>query len=139
MEWAVIDRAGTERAWGEDWTYVVTQTETGVQLTRFGAERGVLLTAVAEVMRNLIVFPLGRGPGRPGGEPELAALVESAKTWAERFETGGGLHWPTGGVSPDRIDGRTGPTLRDMTRRAPARAFLGEKPCSDPSCECHDG
>jgi hypothetical protein len=26
----------------------------------------------------------------------------------------------------------------EVKRRAPARAFLGEKPCQDPGCECHD-
>jgi hypothetical protein len=25
-----------------------------------------------------------------------------------------------------------------VPRRAPHRAFLGEKPCGDPDCECHD-
>jgi hypothetical protein len=91
MDWGIMDRAGTERAWGADWTYVVTRTETCVHLARFPAESAVLLLAVAAVMRNVIVFPLGRGPGRPGGEPEMAALVASAKTYAERFEAGEGL------------------------------------------------
>jgi hypothetical protein len=44
-----------------------------------------------EAARNVVVFPLGRGPGRPGGEPEMAALMEAAKTWAERFEAGESL------------------------------------------------
>jgi hypothetical protein len=78
MDWTVLDRVGTEYAWGADWTYMVTRTEASVQLARFPAEPAIPLPAVAAVMRNIIVFPLGRGPGRPGMEPELAVLAESA-------------------------------------------------------------
>jgi signal recognition particle GTPase len=40
---------------------------------------------------------MGRGPGRPGGAPEVAAHMEVAKLFAERFEAGEDLdgyqHW----------------------------------------------
>jgi hypothetical protein len=56
-----------------------------------------VLDVTEQASRNTIVFPMGRGPGRPGMEPELAALVETAKTYAERFEAGhdidGYPHW----------------------------------------------
>lgn len=63
----------------------------GVRLSRFSIAAGTqgLSSVVArESAVNVIVFPLGRGPGRPAGEPELAALTETAKGYAERFEAG---------------------------------------------------
>jgi hypothetical protein len=79
-------------AYGVSWGYLVLRSETDVRLSRFSIElaaRDLSAGVAAEVMRNVIVFPLGRGPGRPGGEPELNALMESAKAFAERYEDGG--------------------------------------------------
>ena len=92
MDWAT----GKDKvfAYGSEHGYLVIRSETDVRLSRFSVElaAGNLTAAVAaETMRNMIVFPLGRGPGRPGGEPELNALVESAKVWAERYEAGESL------------------------------------------------
>lgn len=81
-------------AYGSEHGYLVLRSETDVRLSRFSIElaaRDLSAGVAAEVMRNVIVFPLGRGPGRPGGEPELAALMESAKSWAERYEGGEAL------------------------------------------------
>jgi hypothetical protein len=81
-------------AYGSEHGYLVLRGETDVRLSRFSVElaAGNLTAAVAaETMRNVIVFPLGRGPGRPGGEPELNALTESAKVYAERYEVGESL------------------------------------------------
>jgi hypothetical protein len=78
-------------AYGSEHGYLVIREETGVRLTRFriaaGAD-GLAAVVALEAARNLIFFPLGRGPGRPGGEPELDALAESAKMYAEKFEGG---------------------------------------------------
>lgn len=97
MQWNRMDKQ-SEYAMGEDATYVVTRGQTEVRLTRFS--HGILLNAVVEAARNVIVLPLGRGPGRPGGGPELAALVSSAKVFAEGFEAGESLadypHWRHG-------------------------------------------
>jgi hypothetical protein len=81
-------------AYGVSWGYLVVRGETEVRLSRFAVAlvASNLTAAVAsEAVRNVIVFPLGRGPGRPGGEPELDALVTSAKVYAERFESGESL------------------------------------------------
>jgi len=81
-------------AYGIEHGYLVLRSETDVRLSRFSIElaaRDLSAAVAAEVMRNVIVFPLGRGPGRPGMEPELNALTESAKTFAERFEAGESL------------------------------------------------
>jgi hypothetical protein len=79
-------------AYGRTHGYMAVRSETDVRLTRFNilvANSGLAARLVLGVTRTMIVFPLGRGPGRPGGEPELNALLESAKTFAERFEAGG--------------------------------------------------
>lgn len=109
-------------AYGSEHGYLVIREETGVRLTRFriaaGAD-GLAAVVALEAARNLIFLPLGRGPGRPGGDPELAALIESAKTIAERFESGedpeftgwqhatervrAGLHDPYAGPRPFRL------------------------------------
>jgi hypothetical protein len=81
-------------AYGHEHGYLVIREETGVRLTRFriaaGAD-GLAAVVALEAARNVIIFPLGRGPGRPGGEPELDALAESAKMFAEKFEGGADL------------------------------------------------
>jgi hypothetical protein len=99
MDW-MTGRDGLKFAYGARWGYQVIRSETEVRLTRFSvASVAANLCAVVarEAASNVIVFPLGRGPGRPGGEPELAALAESAKVYAERYEAGESLpgypHW----------------------------------------------
>ena len=97
MEWNYLADASGIIAPGDRNVYLVTWDcsggdVTGVRLTRYLARPNPSAFAVAqEAARNVIVFPLGRGPGRPGGEPELAALAESAKTFAERYEAGESL------------------------------------------------
>jgi hypothetical protein len=62
---------------------------TSVRLTRWHGADGLFPALVAdEASRNVIVFPLGRGPGRPAMEPEVAGLMSTARGYAERFEAG---------------------------------------------------
>jgi hypothetical protein len=78
-------------AYGREHGYLVAREEAGVRLARFSiarVETGAAVAAVGEAVRSVLVFPLVRGPGRPGGEPELDALMETAKTYAETFEAG---------------------------------------------------
>jgi hypothetical protein len=91
MNWYPIGASRGEHGWGDETTYLVTVLEHEVRLSRFRSPGTSPLDMAVEAARNVIVFPLGRGPGRPGGEPELAALAESAKTYAERFEAGESL------------------------------------------------
>lgn len=96
MDWHEIGTSRWSYGWADGVTYLVAVFDREVRLTRFrlpfasdgDAEQ---LELAAEAVRNVITFPLGRGPGRPGGEPELAALAESAKTFAERYEAGESL------------------------------------------------
>jgi hypothetical protein len=78
-------------AYGRAHGYLVARGDGEVRLTRFSivkAECGLAAAVALEAARNVIVFPLGRGPGRPGGEPELDALTEAAKSFAENYEAG---------------------------------------------------
>jgi hypothetical protein len=89
MEW--IHGETCAFAYGSRHGYLVLTGEREVRLCRFSiSAAAVNLTAVIarEAAESAIAFPLGRGPGRPGGKPELAALAESAKLYAERFEAG---------------------------------------------------
>jgi hypothetical protein len=86
---------------GTEEVYLVLQDRhksevTGVRLTRWHAsapadEASGQLQPLRDAVRNVIVMPLGRGPGRPAGEPELVNLMEMARDYAERYEAGGGL------------------------------------------------
>ena len=92
MDWT--DGRSITFAYGAEHGYLVITGESEVRLTRFSVAVGAQgLTSVTarEAAESTIIFPLGRGPGRPGGEPELAALAEYAKTFAERFESGASL------------------------------------------------
>lgn len=64
---------------------------TGVRLTRWRGAGGAMgdswETALAAA-RNVIILPLGRGPGRPPGEPEVAGLLDAAKRLACKYEAG---------------------------------------------------
>jgi hypothetical protein len=90
MQWMTGE--GWTLAYGSGHGYLVTLSEIEVRLTRFSiSESGLAAKLALGVTRTTIVFPLGRGPGRPGGAPELAALAESAKGYAERYEAGESL------------------------------------------------
>jgi hypothetical protein len=92
MDWITGKTAAF--AYGREHGYLVIAGEHEVRLARFSvsAAAGCLMSVVArEAAESTIVFPLGRGPGRPGGEPELAALAETAKTYAEAYEGGQSL------------------------------------------------
>jgi hypothetical protein len=89
MDWRMAEFETQASAKGRVDTYLVFGDEREVRLTR---HRSVLYVNRAyEAARNVIVFPMGRGPGRPAGVPEIAALMESAKHYAERFEAGESL------------------------------------------------
>lgn len=94
MEWRILEDETGAQARGREHDYLVTgdlsvdQAEvTGVRLTRWRRFPGGM-ASVRDASRNVIVFPLGRGPGRPAGEPEIAALMQAAKNFAETFESG---------------------------------------------------
>jgi hypothetical protein len=88
MDWEAVPCGELTQlvAYGSAQVYLVAADETGARLTRW-RRRSPSFTE-AQAARNVIVFPLGRGPGRPGGEPELAALAAMARDYAERFEAG---------------------------------------------------
>jgi sugar phosphate isomerase/epimerase len=111
MDWRPAHDGRAALGSGRAWVYLVSgdvsadgEEVTAVRLTRWLRPNqtakmfptAVTLAAEAAA-RNVIVFPIGRGPGRPAGEPELAALMAMAKDYAERFEAGGDLeaypHW----------------------------------------------
>jgi hypothetical protein len=84
MDWIGSDRLVSAR--GKVNTYLVFGDEREVRLSR---HRSVLYVNRAfEAARNVIIFPMGRGPGRPAGDPEVAAHMEVARMFAERFEAG---------------------------------------------------
>jgi hypothetical protein len=103
-------------AYGSAHGYLVLRGETDVRLSRFSvalAANDMTAAVAAEVMRNMIVFPLGRGPGRPGMEPELDVLMESAKTFAEVYESGGDLEgYPAWQRDEDQADAATARAAR---------------------------
>jgi hypothetical protein len=92
MEWMAGD--GWTMAYGRDHGYLVVRGTTDVRLSRFGilvAAAGLAAKLALEATRTTIAFPLDRGPGRPGGEPELSNLMAVARMFAERFEAGENL------------------------------------------------
>jgi hypothetical protein len=92
VQW--ITGSGWRLGYGRKYGYLVAVGETEARLSRFNvlvAESGASAQLALGVTRTTIVFPLGRGPGRPGGEPELAGLAETAKVYAEKFEAGESL------------------------------------------------
>ena len=113
MEWEAITWRAGHMALGKEYAYlVVIEPEgPGVVLTRFQKaclDRPYLhMKAIAHATASSIQFPLGRAGGRPALPTEIEALVESAKTWAERFEADGAdfgaLGWRTGQSSEPRV------------------------------------
>jgi hypothetical protein len=51
------------------------------------------LAEVRAALATELVFALGRGPGRPAGEPEMRGLVIQAQQLAERYDLGEDLEW----------------------------------------------
>ena len=96
MDWASINDDTAGIGYGRNWTYLVTadltadgREMTGIRLTRYNPRPNPSAREIAtEAAANVIIFPLGRAGGRPAMVPELAALMEAAKTYAERFESG---------------------------------------------------
>lgn len=99
MEWEVLHHSTGEVSlvtYGRRDRYAVVVAQapdgspSGVTLTRWPIEHAAHDPYMqgAAAARNAIVFPLGRGPGRPAGEPELDALLSCAKVYAEAYEAG---------------------------------------------------
>jgi hypothetical protein len=127
MEWVDDAEPGGEVAEGEFYAYlvVVESARHGVVLTRF--RKGHLgnpgvpfpLAVAGDAARNAVFFPLGRGPGRPGGEPELEALVATAQLYAEHFEAGESLEGYPAWQQPRVIlSSDTGESRIDLPRAA---------------------
>jgi hypothetical protein len=111
MQWESISARASEVAEGREYTYLVSVDPDPPAIVLSRVRKGHLdrpwlaLFAVTHAATSAIRFPLGRGPGRPGGEPELAALAESAKAWAEKFEAAAGaLDWRTGEAAASWLD-----------------------------------
>jgi hypothetical protein len=151
MNWMTGE--GWTLAYGRTHGYLVVTTERDVRLSRFNiliANEGLAARLATGVTRTAVIFPLGRGPGRPGGAPELAALAEAAKTCAERYDAGESLdgypawqhvtdigqapaaaaqfgdlldEWIRGGPKPDGIVQQG-----TVTGRLPASQFPVEEP-----------
>jgi hypothetical protein len=108
MDWRIIHDGLAAVGTGRVYVYLVSgdvsadgSEVTAVRLTRWIRPTEVTAAAVTlvaeEASRNVIVFPLGRGPGRPGGALEVAAHMDVARLFAGRFEAGENLdgypHW----------------------------------------------
>jgi hypothetical protein len=97
VDWNWLPDGSGIVASGERCVYlVVTESVLGrvraARLTRWEARPNSSVTAAAaEIARNVIIFPLGRGPGRPGGALEVRALIDAAKRYADQFEAGQSL------------------------------------------------
>jgi hypothetical protein len=96
MEWNWLPDGSGIIAPGAADVYLVTEDMnshgsdvSAVRLSRWTARPNPSAVEVAtEIMRNVIILPLGRGPGRPAGNPEVRALLDMAKSYAERYEAG---------------------------------------------------
>lgn len=91
-----------EFAYGRSDGYLVVPGDADVRLSRFPVhlgERGLAAALAKQVARNLIVYQLGRGPGRPPLQPEIDAATALAKADAEAHEAGRGVpgqpRWPS--------------------------------------------
>jgi hypothetical protein len=102
MDWRIIHDGLAALGSGRIHVYLVSGDVsadggevTAVRLTRWSRPAAVTAATIAlvaeEAARNVIVFPLGRGPGRPGGAPEVAAHMDVARLFAGRFEAGESL------------------------------------------------
>jgi hypothetical protein len=101
MDWASVRDDTAGMGYGERWTYLVTadmsadgEEVTAVRLSRYSTQVIPRVSEAAlDAAANAIIFPMGRGGGRPGGllALEIASLMEMAKAYAERFEAGESL------------------------------------------------
>lgn len=94
MDWMAGKDHSCSFTYGAEHGYLVLVGEREVRLCRFRIATGVAgLTAVTarEAAESTIILPLGRGPGRPGGAPELDALATCARVFAEAYEAGESL------------------------------------------------
>lgn len=110
-------------AYGREHGYLVVTEPSGVRLARFSiaaAQQELAARFAREVAASVIVFPLGRGPGRPAGEPELGLLTQMAKAGAEQFEAGGDLVTAFGSWQH----------AAETVRVAPRRVFYGTPPAN---------
>lgn len=130
-------------AYGEHFGYLVVPDRqasgtapAGVRLTRFSIEAardGLAAVVARESAVNVIIFPLGRGPGRPSGETEMAALAEAAKGYAERFEAGESLEGYAAWQHPrPAFRLREGETARFVSEIKPLR-FAHQLPRTRPT------
>lgn len=99
MEWEMLHHSNGELSlvtYGRRDRYAVVVAQApggepcGVTLTRWPVEHDAHdpYMQPAAAARNAILFPLGRGPGRPAAEPELDALLSCARVFAEAYEAG---------------------------------------------------
>jgi hypothetical protein len=102
MDWRVIHDGLAALGSGRVYVYLVSadlsadgSEVTAVRLTRWSRPAAVTAATIAlvaeEAARNVIVFPLGRGPGRPAMGLEVAAHMDVARLFAGRFEAGESL------------------------------------------------
>jgi hypothetical protein len=105
MDWRVIHDGLAALGSGRIHVYLVSADMsadgaevTAVRLTRWirpnpsaAASLAAVTLAAEEAARNVIVFPLGRGPGRPAMGLEVAAHMDVARLFAGRFEAGESL------------------------------------------------
>jgi hypothetical protein len=102
MDWELLQHEGRITgmgAAGKRDRYVIVPEDAAagepcaVRLTRWPIETAMHdpFEEGTAAARNVIVFPLGRGPGRPPGDLEAVALIEAVKVYAEAYEGGESL------------------------------------------------
>jgi hypothetical protein len=96
MRWAWLSNGEGFIGAGQENVYLITPDldaglVTDVRLTRWrvaaGGRADSWETALAAA-RNVIILPLGRGPGRPPGKLEVTGLLDAAKRLACKYEDG---------------------------------------------------
>jgi hypothetical protein len=94
IEWA--EEHGAWRGRGQDHHYlIVADPDRGeVKLTRWSPEgENGLEDPELQALVNTVSLQAPRGPGRPPGEPEVAALVTQAREDCQLFEDGKRVPW----------------------------------------------
>jgi hypothetical protein len=131
MQWMTGD--GWTLAYGREHGYLVATGEADVRLSRFSiliADQGLAAKLALGVTRTTVILPLGRGPGRPGGSPELAAMAETAKGYAEAYERGESLEGLFADGSPWRRPSAKPPTSIYRDEPSAVRRFLDQGPAT---------
>jgi hypothetical protein len=90
LEWSQV--AGAWMARGLSFLYDIQATDADVRLTRWSWRESDIATMARQAARDVIVFPLSRGPGRPPARPETDRAVKDAKSLADLYEAGG-IEW----------------------------------------------